>query len=60
MCAGDCGGDGELTVDEIITMVNVPLGTANIGSCGRGDVNGDGEITIDEIVAAVSHALNGC
>ena len=43
-----CGGDGELTVDEIITMVNVPLGTANIGSCGRGDANGDGEITIDE------------
>ncbi|MBI3782095.1 MAG: hypothetical protein HY270_01715 [Deltaproteobacteria bacterium] len=59
-CAGDCGGDGEVTVDELITMVNVALGNAQASTCTAGDTNGDNDITIDEIVAAVGKALNGC
>lgn len=59
-CAGDCNGDNEVTVDEIITMVNVALGSAQVASCPAGDTSGDGEITVDEIVAAVNKALQGC
>jgi hypothetical protein len=59
-CTGDCNGDGEVTVNEIITMVNVALGTQEVTVCGAGDANGDGEITVNEIVAAVNRALNGC
>ncbi|GBD27226.1 hypothetical protein HRbin30_02571 [bacterium HR30] len=59
-CAGDCGGDGEVTVDEIVRMVNIALGAAPVDQCRAGDGNGDGEITIDEIIAAVNKALAGC
>ncbi|MCX8073231.1 MAG: hypothetical protein N3C12_12390 [Candidatus Binatia bacterium] len=59
-CAGDCGGDGEVTVDEIVRLVNIALGAAAVDQCTAGDTNGDGEITIDEIVAAVNKALGGC
>jgi len=59
-CAGDCNGDGQVTVDEILTMVNIALGNANISTCLAGDANHDGQITIDEILTAVNNALNGC
>ncbi len=59
-CTGDCGNDGEVTVNEIIMMVNVALGSQEVSSCGAGDADGNGEITVDEIIAAVNRALNGC
>lgn len=59
-CVGDCGGDGEVTVNELITMVNVALGSAAVDACSVGDANGDGEITINEIIQAVNLALQGC
>ncbi len=59
-CTGDCNGDGIVTVDEIITMVNIALGNAPITECEAGDANGDGQITVDEILTAVNAALNGC
>ncbi len=58
-CVGDCNGDGHVTVDEIVTMVNLAL-NGGISGCPAGDANGDGQITVDEIVRAVSNALNGC
>jgi hypothetical protein len=59
-CVGNCNGDSEVTVDELITMVNIALGNAQVAACVPGDANGDGEITINEIVSAVNGALNGC
>lgn len=59
-CAGDCRVDGEVTVDDIIVMVNVALEPAQIESCRAGDENSDGEITVNEIVAGMSNLLNGC
>jgi hypothetical protein len=59
-CTGDCKGDGQVTVDELLTMVNIALGTAAITACPAGDAGGDGQITVNEIVAAVGNALSGC
>ncbi len=59
-CTGDCDGNMHTTVDEIVTMVNIALGTESLEMCVAGDRNGDGEITIDEIVTAVNLALDGC
>ncbi len=59
-CAGDCNGDGQVTVDEILAMVNIALGNADVMGCSAGDANGDGQITVDEILTAVNNALNGC
>jgi hypothetical protein len=59
-CVGDCNGDGSVTVDEIVTGVNIALGNAEVDDCPRFDRNCDGTVTVDEIVTAVSNALNGC
>jgi len=59
-CVGDCDALGAVTVNNVLTMVNVALGDASVSACAAGDANGDGEITVDEILAAVQNALNGC
>jgi hypothetical protein len=59
-CIGDCDANARVTVDEIITMVNVALGTASMAECGGGHADLNGEITIDEILTGVSNALYGC
>jgi len=59
-CVGNCDGGGDVTVNELIQMVNIALGNANVTACTAGDANGDGEIAINEIVAGVNNALNGC
>ncbi len=58
-CAGDCDGNGEVTIDEILRAVALALGL-HAESCGAADGNGDGEITIEEIVKAVQMALLAC
>ncbi|MBI3784387.1 MAG: lytic polysaccharide monooxygenase [Deltaproteobacteria bacterium] len=60
VCAGDCDGSGEVTIEEIITLVNIALDVAPVGACAAGDENADQQITIDEILAAVSNAITGC
>ncbi len=59
-CVGDCAGHRAVTVDEIVTMVNIALGNAAVSACTAGDANADGSITVDEILRAVFNALNGC
>ncbi|MBI3783512.1 MAG: hypothetical protein HY270_08930 [Deltaproteobacteria bacterium] len=59
-CPGDCDGSTEVTVDEIIRLVNIALGAADLETCRAGDLDHSGEITVDEIIMAVNSALNGC
>lgn len=59
-CAGDCGYDGEVTVDELVGAVNIALGTGSLGLCLPADRGADGDVTIDELLTAVNSALNGC
>jgi hypothetical protein len=64
-CVGDCNGDGQVTVDDLIRMINIALEIAPLcpnGSLGclAGDANCDCRITVDEIVRAVQNALQGC
>jgi hypothetical protein len=59
-CAGDCGADGHVAVDELVRAVNVALGAAAIDSCRAADGNADGTVTIAELIAAVANALDDC
>ncbi len=59
-CVGDCNGNAQVTVDELLTMVNVALGVADVASCGAGDANCDQQITVNEILTAVNDALDEC
>jgi len=59
-CAGDCDGHRSVTLDNLVSMVNMALGNASASTCVAGDVNHDNEITVDEILSAVNNARNGC
>jgi hypothetical protein len=59
-CIGDCGGGGEVSIDELIVGVNIALGNQSLTSCPAFDGNGDGQVTIDELISGVNNALNGC
>ena len=59
-CAGDCNGDSSVAINELITGVNIALGSAAVSLCPSFDSSGDGGVAINELIAAVSHALNGC
>lgn len=66
-CIGDCDGDGEVTIDDLIRMVNIALGLrpvcgedGGLGQCLAGDANCDCEITVDELIRAVNNTLFGC
>lgn len=54
---GDCNGDGQVTVDELVTAVAIALGTVDPGACPQADRNEDGKVTVDELLAAINVAL---
>jgi hypothetical protein len=59
-CAGDCGRDGHVTVDDLVTGVSIALGNLPLTVCGTFDTNDDLQVTVDELVDGVNKALNGC
>ncbi len=60
-CVGECDNNGQVTIDEILRLVNIALGFDPSGTdCSAADANGDGHITVDEILNAVNNALAGC
>lgn len=59
-CLGDCAGDEQVTVDDLITGVNIALGELPRSACPAFDLAGDGAVTVDEILQGVNKVLNGC
>jgi len=58
--AGDCNGDGQVTIDELIAAVDIALGQTDLSGCPSADANQDGSVTVDELIVAVNAALEGC
>ncbi len=59
-CVGDCASTGSVTAADLITAVNIALGTESPSACTTADRNHDGQVTVDEITDAVDNALVGC
>ncbi len=59
-CAGDCDGNGTVSINELIKGVNINLGPGAVGDCPAMDVNSNGAVTIAELIAAVDNSLRGC
>ena len=59
-CPGDCDGSGDVTVNEIVSGVNIALGNGDLGLCPALDANQDGQVTVNELLQAVNAAVNGC
>lgn len=58
-CAGDCNGDGQVTVDDLITLASITLGNAEPSTCPHGLPSG-AAVDIALIVRAVNNAQSGC
>lgn len=59
-CTGDCDGDGQVTVAELVQGVNIVLGAAELDACAALDRDGDATITIAELIDAVGVLQSGC
>jgi hypothetical protein len=64
LCIGDCDGGGTVTVNEIIVLVNMVLGTqTQLSACAQGippDISDVSQMNVALIIQAVTRALNGC
>jgi CSLREA domain-containing protein len=58
-CIGDCNNDHSVTVNELVTLVNIALGNAEPATCPNG-VPADAEVDIALIIQAVNNTLDGC
>lgn len=59
-CPGDCDTDGTVSVDELVTTINVALGATTLAECVGVDRSADGQVSVDELVGTISLALSGC
>jgi DNA-binding beta-propeller fold protein YncE len=60
-CSGDCDGDGQVTVDEILTLVNIALGAEDVRKCSTVEAaSTQTAVAITEILRAINNALHGC
>lgn len=59
-CVGDCNGDGEITIDELLTGVGIGLGGIPFDQCPAFDADRNQSLTIDELLQGVIDALDGC
>jgi len=59
LCVGDCDGGNTVTVNEILVMVNIALGSAGTSACPHGIPTG-AQVNISLIIQAVLNALGAC
>jgi len=59
VCAGDCDGGLIVTINELVTLVNVALGSAQPSACAPGIPDG-AAVDIALLVQAVINTLDGC
>ncbi len=60
LCPGDCDFSGGITVDELVTGINMALGDATLAWCVGFDESGEGRVSVDELVTNINFALAGC
>ena len=60
VCVGDCNGDQQVAVNELVRGVNIALGAVALGECPTFDQNHDGRVLVNELVRAVADLLYGC
>jgi len=59
-CVGDCNLDNDVAINELLTGVNIAIGSQSLAACASMDSDDSGTVAINEIVQAVNNALAGC
>lgn len=60
ICAGDCNGDGKVSIEERRTGVRIALGELGLGFCDPADADDDGVVRVDDLIRAVADAIGPC
>ena len=55
---GDIDGDGELSVTDVVQVVNAVMDPSTINDIKMYDMDGDGELSITDVVLLVNSAMN--
>ncbi len=59
-CVGDCDGNREVVVSELIVGINIALGQASVAACPPIDSDGDGAVSVADLIRGIGQLLNGC
>lgn len=67
-CVGDCNGDAQVTIDDLLTMVDIALSSGNCSVCvpchsSQCTVPTNGvtcPVSVVEIITGLNNAMNGC
>lgn len=59
-CAGDCDGDGQVGVSELVTGVSIALGSGSLEECSAIDSDSSGVVDVSDLIRAINGALDGC
>ena len=59
-CVGDCGSVGAVSISDLITGVNIALGSLPVSSCEAFDCQHNGTVSINCLIQGVNNALAGC
>lgn len=59
-CIADCNDDATVTVDELVTGVNIALGSASLDLCPAADCDRQGAVAINCLLQGVNAAIGGC
>ena len=57
-CFGDCNGDGMVGINELITLVNIALGSQPASACPS--LPAGAVVNISDLITAVNNDLSGC
>jgi uncharacterized delta-60 repeat protein len=58
-CVGDCVGSGIVNISDLITGVNIALGSLPVSECPAFE-NAQGAVDIAQLIRGVNNALEGC
>lgn len=56
----DCNGDGQVSIDELLSAVHIALAPHARVDCPAADADGDGTVGIGDLLRGVLAALRGC
>lgn len=60
LCSGDCDGDGQTVVSELVKAVGIVIGETSLTGCPAADVNGSGTVSVDELLVGLNNLTRGC
>ena len=59
-CVGDCGNDGMVSISDLITGVNIALGSLPVSACSSFACQGGDTVPINCLIQGVNNALGSC